>query len=197
MNRREFVERSAAAAVGVGVYGVPRDAVAQMPARPIGIQVGAVSFLDEGTDKVLDTLADLGGIDTLFLATFTYGRGIGGRQPRGSAAARPRQAGVRRRLSRRQLRNAACPVLQEQQHRAAEGARPSRLRRHRRRAAARAQARHEGDLLVRGRVPQGRARPRQGLRGGRSRQAGGTRLLPQSEHDELLAGAHRGLSALV
>ena len=84
MNRREFVERSAAAAVAVGVYGVPLDAVAQMPARPMGIQVGAVSFLDEGTDKVLDALADLGGIDTLFLATFTYGRGIGGRQPRGA-----------------------------------------------------------------------------------------------------------------
>ena len=41
-------------------------------------------FLDEGTDKVLDTLAEIGAIDTLFLATFTYGRGIGGRQPRGS-----------------------------------------------------------------------------------------------------------------
>ena len=68
MNRREFVERSTAAAVAVGVYGVPRNAVAQMPARPMGIQVGAVSFLDEGTDKVLETLADLGGIDTLFLA---------------------------------------------------------------------------------------------------------------------------------
>ena len=33
---------------------------------------------------VLETLADFGGIDTLFLATFTYGRGIGGRQPRGT-----------------------------------------------------------------------------------------------------------------
>ena len=33
---------------------------------------------------MLDTLAELGAVDTLFLATFTYGRGIGGRQPRGT-----------------------------------------------------------------------------------------------------------------
>ena len=83
MNRREFLGTSAAAAAGLGVFGVPQRVSAQIPARPIGIQVGAVSFLDEGTDKVLETLAELGGIDTLFLATFTYGRGIGGRQPRG------------------------------------------------------------------------------------------------------------------
>ena len=29
-------------------------------------------------------LAELSSVDTLFLATFTYGRGIGGRQPRGT-----------------------------------------------------------------------------------------------------------------
>ena len=84
MNRREFLESSTAAAAGLAALGWPSPLAAQMPERPAGIQVGAVSFLDEGTDKVLDTLAELGGIDTLFLATFTYGRGIGGRQPRGS-----------------------------------------------------------------------------------------------------------------
>src|SRR5437899_3479457 len=45
--------------------------------------VGAVSFVDEGTDKVLDGFQEMAGINTLFLATFTYGRGIGGRQLRG------------------------------------------------------------------------------------------------------------------
>jgi hypothetical protein len=50
----------------------------------IGIQAGAVSFVDEGTDAVLDKFQDLAAINTVFLATFTYGRGIGGRQPRGS-----------------------------------------------------------------------------------------------------------------
>jgi hypothetical protein len=49
--------------------------------RPsIGIQVGAVSFVDEGTEKVLDLLQERGAIDTLYLTTFTYGRGLAGRQ---------------------------------------------------------------------------------------------------------------------
>jgi hypothetical protein len=84
MNRREFIETSTAA-VGAAMFPSPAPAQARGLTRPIGIQVGAVSFLDEGTDSVLDTLAEMAGIDTLFLATFTYGRGIGGRQPRGSA----------------------------------------------------------------------------------------------------------------
>jgi hypothetical protein len=45
--------------------------------------VGAVSFVDEGTEKVLDGFQELAAINTLFLATFTYGRGIAGRQLRG------------------------------------------------------------------------------------------------------------------
>src|ERR1043166_617069 len=53
--------------------------------RMIGIQVGAVSFVDEGTEKVLDGLRELADVNTIFLATFTYGRGIAGRQIRGSA----------------------------------------------------------------------------------------------------------------
>ncbi len=84
MNRREFLERSAAAAAGIGVSRLGRSADAQIPATPIGIQVGAVSFLDEGTDTVLEILAEAARINTLFVATFTYGRGIGGRQPRGN-----------------------------------------------------------------------------------------------------------------
>jgi hypothetical protein len=83
MNRREFLEASGAVA-GAALVGSVSSLEAQA-SRTIGIQVGAVSFLDEGTDKVLDQLAELAGINTLFLATFTYGRGIGGRQPRGSA----------------------------------------------------------------------------------------------------------------
>jgi hypothetical protein len=46
----------------------------------IGMQVGAVSFVDEGTEKVPDELQQDAGVNTLFLATFTYGRGIAGRQ---------------------------------------------------------------------------------------------------------------------
>jgi hypothetical protein len=83
MDRRAFIETSAGA-VGAAVLAWPAEPQAQETRRPIGIQVGAVSFVDEGADKVLDGFAEMAGIDTLFLATFTYGRGIGGRQPRGS-----------------------------------------------------------------------------------------------------------------
>ncbi|MER7245573.1 hypothetical protein [Kribbella sp. NPDC000426] len=46
----------------------------------VAIQIGAASFIDEGTDKVLDILADRGGVNQLFLATPTWTRGTGGRQ---------------------------------------------------------------------------------------------------------------------
>ncbi len=48
--------------------------------RMIGIQIGAVSFVDEGVEKVLDILQEQAGVNTLFLAVFSYGRGIAGRQ---------------------------------------------------------------------------------------------------------------------
>jgi len=46
----------------------------------VGIQVGAVSFVDEGVEPVLDEFQKDARINTLFVATFTYGRGIAGRQ---------------------------------------------------------------------------------------------------------------------
>src|SRR5690349_6723705 len=46
----------------------------------IAIQVGAVSFVDEGTDKVLDIFQERAGINTLWLNTYTFERGTGGRQ---------------------------------------------------------------------------------------------------------------------
>jgi len=70
-----------AATVGSGVLAAASAVDAQVPSKHmIGIQVGAVSFLDEGTEKVLDVLQERAGVNTLFLATFTYGRGIAGRQ---------------------------------------------------------------------------------------------------------------------
>ncbi|HTE46822.1 MAG TPA: hypothetical protein VK636_16335 [Gemmatimonadaceae bacterium] len=92
MQRREFVEASAVLAGGAALARIPGiDAISRIaPAQPaeramIGMQAGAVSFVDEGTDKVLDNFQELASINTIFLATFTYGRGIGGRQLRGSA----------------------------------------------------------------------------------------------------------------
>jgi hypothetical protein len=72
-NRREFLKAGMAAA------GAAANASAA-GSKMIGIQVGAVSFVDEGTEKVLDVFQERAAINTLFLATFTYGRGIAGRQ---------------------------------------------------------------------------------------------------------------------
>src|ERR1700741_2676653 len=74
MNRRTFLQAGTAAAL---------SAEPQTPSaasKMIGIQVGAVSFVDEGVSKVLDTFQQSAYINTLFVATFTYGRGIAGRQ---------------------------------------------------------------------------------------------------------------------
>ena len=85
MDRREFLETSGRLA-GAALLA-PAEAVAATPRQPrrneppmLGIQVGAVSFVDEGTGRVLDSLREMAAINTLFVASFTYGRGIAGRQ---------------------------------------------------------------------------------------------------------------------
>src|SRR5579864_6243948 len=70
MNRRTFLQSSLAGAL----------AAAARDGKMIGIQVGAVSFIDEGVEKVLDIFQQSAFVNTLFVATFTYGRGIAGRQ---------------------------------------------------------------------------------------------------------------------
>jgi len=45
-----------------------------------GIQIGPVSFVDEGVEQVLDILQKRGAVNTIFLSTFSYDRGISGRQ---------------------------------------------------------------------------------------------------------------------
>jgi hypothetical protein len=82
MDRREFLETSALLAGGALIGRTAAEAAQpQSAAAPIvGIQAGAISFVDEGTDAVLDNLQRLGSVNTVFAATFTYGRGIAGRQ---------------------------------------------------------------------------------------------------------------------
>src|SRR5205085_6335844 len=70
MLRRSFLQSALAGAL----------AQAARERKMIGIQVGAVSFVDEGVEKVLDLFQQRASINTLFVATFTYGRGIAGRQ---------------------------------------------------------------------------------------------------------------------
>ena len=79
MDRRASLHSAAAAAVTASMPAAV-EAEVSTKEKMIGIQVGAVSFFDEGVDKVLDEFQRDAAINTLFLATFTYGRGIAGRQ---------------------------------------------------------------------------------------------------------------------
>ncbi|HXG32097.1 MAG TPA: hypothetical protein VNJ11_01940 [Bryobacteraceae bacterium] len=73
-NRRAFLKTAMAG--GAMAAASQFDTAKKM----IGIQVGAVSFVDEGTEQVLDIFQQRAAINTIFLAVFTYGRGIAGRQ---------------------------------------------------------------------------------------------------------------------
>ncbi len=48
--------------------------------RTVAIQVGAISFIDEGVEPVLDLFQEKAGVNNLFLASHTFDRGTGGRQ---------------------------------------------------------------------------------------------------------------------
>jgi len=84
-SRRTFIKNSTAlaavAAAGPLMNLFPETTVPQPGPRMMnGIQIGAVSFVDEGVENVLDILQKRGEINTIFLTTFTYGRGLSGRQ---------------------------------------------------------------------------------------------------------------------
>ena len=77
VTRRKFIR----IATGAGAaLAMPTPGHTAVSSKMIGIQIGAVSFVDEGTEKVLDLLQERACVNTLFLAVFTYGRGIAGRQ---------------------------------------------------------------------------------------------------------------------
>ncbi|HTX36587.1 MAG TPA: hypothetical protein VME43_16270, partial [Bryobacteraceae bacterium] len=76
MKRRDFLQSAVAGAMASAA--APDAAAAG--GKTIGIQVGAVSFVDEGVEQVLDVFQKDAAVNTLFIATFTYGRGIAGRQ---------------------------------------------------------------------------------------------------------------------
>jgi hypothetical protein len=77
-SRRDFI-KSAAAATALASAPELLSAESRKD-KMIGIQIGAVSFVDEGVDQVLDILKERGAVNTIFLTTFTYGRGLAGRQ---------------------------------------------------------------------------------------------------------------------
>ncbi len=85
VSRREFL--AAASAISASTAFNPQSLLAAERApttaavfKTIGIQIGAVSFVDEGVSQVLDLLQSRGAVNSLFLAAFTYGRGLAGRQ---------------------------------------------------------------------------------------------------------------------
>ena len=98
IDRRKFLAGAgyAAAAFGTGIteklsaldgrptpgaVGMTETEDAPPPKNPvIGIQIDAISFLDEGTEKVLDILQEKAGVNALFMGAFSYGTGITGRQ---------------------------------------------------------------------------------------------------------------------
>ena len=76
--RRDFIAGLGASALAASLPNVigaeaPRE-------KMLGIQVGAVSFVDEGVEQTLDIFKEKGAMNTIFLTTFTYGRGLAGRQ---------------------------------------------------------------------------------------------------------------------
>ena len=83
IDRRTFLAAASAPAL-LGADSASQTESAQNAGpkkdQTIGIQIGSISFLDEGTEKVLDILQERACVNTLFLATFTYGNGIAGRQ---------------------------------------------------------------------------------------------------------------------
>src|SRR5580765_1833038 len=80
VNRRDFLKIAAGASAALAMPTLGQAAAVPLSSKMIGIQVGAISFVDEGTEKVLDVLQERACVNTLFLAVFTYGRGIAGRQ---------------------------------------------------------------------------------------------------------------------
>jgi hypothetical protein len=85
LSRRSFIKATASLSAAAAVQPQAMfSADAGQPAVPhrkvIGIQIGAVSFVDEGVEEVLDVLQSRGAVNTIFLAAFTYGRGLAGRQ---------------------------------------------------------------------------------------------------------------------
>src|SRR5882672_17594 len=79
--RRQFIRTTAAAALtAASAPHALRAAEPVTPKKMIGLQIGAVSFVDEGVEAALDILQNKAAVNTIFLTTFTYGRGLAGRQ---------------------------------------------------------------------------------------------------------------------
>src|SRR5438105_5229739 len=83
VSRRDFLKTTAAISITAALEragAANLSGAGESSQKTIGIQVGSVSFVDEGVEQVLDTIQERGAVNTIFLTTFTYGRGLAGRQ---------------------------------------------------------------------------------------------------------------------
>src|SRR3954468_12620433 len=80
VNRRDFLKITAGASAALAMPTLAQAATVPLSSKMIGSQDVAISFVDKGIEKVLDILQERACVNTLFLAVFTYGRGIAGRQ---------------------------------------------------------------------------------------------------------------------
>ena len=149
VNRREFLKIAAGAGAALAM---PTSGHTAVSSKMIGIQVGAISFVDEGTEKVLDVLQERACVNTLVSCGIHLRSRYRRKTDSGPAAARSRQAGVRSQFSRRELRHPSSPVLQEHSDQGHARARPRRPGYPGRSAPCGEKARHESHLLARGRV---------------------------------------------
>jgi hypothetical protein len=90
LGRRSFFQFLSAVSAWAAEQSVPAPQPA--PAAPrernrvkrrkpyIAIQIGPVSFVDEGTEKVLDIVQEKAHVNTIWLNTYSYDRGTAGRQ---------------------------------------------------------------------------------------------------------------------
>ena len=166
--------------------------------KMIGIQIGAVSFVDEGVEKVLDECEKSAAVNTLFVATFTYGRGIAGRQVPGQ----PLPDHGKQKYDTDTFFGGSYTKIHPKyytEHRLQRFscARPRRLRRARAGDSRSEETRHEDDLLVRGRLPPRPAQCREAAGGRAFRQESRHSLLQQSRLSQLAAGHRRRLVALL
>jgi hypothetical protein len=74
------VAPSGPAAALSGVRAAAPSTAGRGTKKFVAIQIGGRSFVDEGVEKVLDNLQQMGGVNVLMPTAFTYGRGLAGRQ---------------------------------------------------------------------------------------------------------------------
>src|SRR5438105_13556872 len=82
VSRRDFLKTTAAISITAALEragAANLSGAGESSQKTIGIQVGSVSFVDEGVEQVLDTIQERGAVNTMFLKTVTYGRGLGRR----------------------------------------------------------------------------------------------------------------------